>query len=89
MATLWDARVCRIVGFRLRYIWQPTVRLHDGRYGKEDKVLPFADEQIIFLVVASGDGEFCTGASGHADILFQLPPGLDQLDGAVYGNVTS
>ncbi|KAI8631116.1 hypothetical protein F5Y19DRAFT_483004 [Xylariaceae sp. FL1651] len=37
--------------------------------------------KLYYLVAAQGDGEFCTGGGGYADIFFQLPPGLNQLDG--------
>ncbi|KAI0182679.1 chitinase [Xylaria flabelliformis] len=44
--------------------------------------------RLYYLVAAKGDGEFCDGDGGCADILFQLPPGLDQLDGTAYGGLT-
>lgn len=44
--------------------------------------------QLYYVVGAIGDGQFCTGDGGCAEILFQLPPGLDQLNGANYGGLT-
>jgi len=44
--------------------------------------------KLYYLVAAQGDGEFCTGDGGCADIFFQLPPGLNQLDGNAYGKLT-
>ncbi|KAJ2984421.1 hypothetical protein NUW58_g6066 [Xylaria curta] len=44
--------------------------------------------KLYYLVAAQGDGEICTGDGGCADIFFQLPPGLDQLDGNAYGKLT-
>ncbi|KAI0467015.1 hypothetical protein F4859DRAFT_518632 [Xylaria cf. heliscus] len=44
--------------------------------------------KLYYLVAAKGDGQFCTGDGGCADTNFQLPPGLDQLDGTAYGKLT-
>ncbi|TGJ82873.1 hypothetical protein E0Z10_g5898 [Xylaria hypoxylon] len=43
--------------------------------------------KLYYLVAAEGDGDFCTGDGGCADIFFQLPPGLNQLDGNAYGKL--